>query len=234
MPNIYAGLIFYNDTPDLLQKSLVALKDSGLQVIAIDGAYREFMDQDRTGQAKWYSTDGCIDVARAQASLYIPAPPWGWTDQAHKRSEYMQLIPDGDFVLIMDGDEILHKCEIDPGKFTDDVYALNMYRADGEFAYKSIRIYRIYPDLKYQYQHCRIYRMRMHDPKYIQSGCVTKAQGGLNALRKVAMDAKGEPIAFTHHPEWRPQDRQDQKARYKQQRKEREYFDHILKEKKGQ
>lgn len=229
MPNIIAGVIFYNDTPKLLERSLVAIKACGIDIIAIDGSFREFPKA--TGE-KYYSTDGCIDIAKKYADLYIPAPKWEWTDQAHKRSTYFQLIPDGDFCLILDGDEFLHPCEIDTSLWNEDIYMCNLHRSiDGGYT-NSIRIYRVHTDLKYMHQHCRVYRIFNHDPeKGIQSGGVVQAHGNNVPL---AHDKSGRPICFTHSPELRPKDRQAQDDIYMANRKEQTYIkQQINKERLG-
>lgn len=227
MANLIASIIFYNDTPELLEKSLKAIKASNIDIIAIDGAFREFPKSDKE---RYYSTDGCIDIAKKYADLYIPAPKWEWVDQAHKRSTYFQLIPDGDFCIVLDGDEFLHPCEIDPNQWTENIYMCQLHRSADDGWSNSVRIYRIFPDLKYMGQHSRIYRIFNHNPKETVSGSVVQSHGNNVPL---AHDKSGRPITFTHSPELRPAPRQKQDDIYMSNRKEKDFLNKIHQERMG-
>lgn len=218
---IHAGVIFYNDGPEMLQKSLMALKENGLNIIAVDGAFREFIEHERDLPA--YSNDGCIDVAKAYANTYIPAPDGGWMYQQDKRNAYVLTIPDGEYFFVIDADEILHPFRLGPNSLAEDSYKLMENRHNERGPVQRLnctRVFKKYPDLVYKYQHCRIYRGDQHQPRDLESGLVSRAS--LNNIRApFLLDAEGERVWFDHRCDLRTLERKRQKQNYYRMREER-------------
>jgi hypothetical protein len=218
----YAGVIFYNDGPELLELSLLALKRNGFFIIAIDGAFTEFpLAKDE----KVYSTDGCLDVARKYANQVIEVPAQGWYDQATKRTRYIRETPTGSYIWAIDSDEPMRPFDsIIP--MTQDVYRImeNRFYEDGHIEFFStVRVYKVYEDLAYKYRHCNIYRMKGHVEGQIFTGLVTQAKSDVNATRPILTDLAGQQIIIDHYRNRRSKGRQEQKELFRKIRKENEY-----------
>jgi hypothetical protein len=65
--------------------------------------------------------------------------------------------------------------------------------------------------------------MRLHDPKFPESGCVTKSHSGINMVRPWALNANKKPIYFIHHNDKRSKEREEQDKTYMAIRKEQEW-----------
>lgn len=89
--------------------------------------------------------------------------------------------------------------------------------------YTSVRIYQITGTQRYIYQHCRVYDIRQHDPRHLESGCITAAHGGLNGERPLALDSLGHELVIRHYPGERPAARQALDLDYERNREERHF-----------
>lgn len=216
---IFAGLIYYNDGPSVLEHSIRAAHAAGLKVIAIDGAFKEFLACGIPDGFKYYSTDGCLETARQLADLHIEAPIGGWEDQASKRTRYFRETPIGDFVFTYDSDEAIRPCIIDQAVLTEDVYRIMLCPE----MFSSVRLYRVFDDLIFKYQHCRTYRAKQHEEGKLDSGMVAAAHTPLNAMRKILLDSEGKQVWFDHYRDERPQWRKDLKVRFYESRREKQY-----------
>lgn len=219
----WAGVIFWNDGPELLKKSLLALKGNGFKIIAIDGIFREILTIDLNLPVA--SNDGCLELARSMADVFVPAPEGGWIDQPTKRNVYMELVPNGEYAWAIDADEIMRPFQL-AAPMDQDVYRINEHRVyeDGvENVFSTIRTYKMYPDLRYKYQHCRIYRLDQHKPELVDSGLITKARGGKNRTYPMLMDVTGTPVIIDHYRKWRPKERFELKKKYYEIREEKKY-----------
>jgi hypothetical protein len=216
---MYAGVIFYNDDPYYLEKCLVALRDNNIKPICVDGAFGNFPT---TGT--FYSNDGCIGMAKKLAEIFIPCPEGGWKSQVDKRNEYFKACPVGEYIIVIDADEVMQKV----GGFeamTEDVYTImeNRYEKSTEFkTWGGIRVYKVYEDLRYCYQHCRTYRMSQHDQKDIDSGLLVCAHGAMNDSRPVLKDWSGRPVTIDHYKYIRTPERMRAKEDFYKLRKEAE------------
>lgn len=98
----------YNDMP-LIVKSIGSIYDQADRIICVDGRYRDFPS------GYWYSTDGTIEFLSSldKVELIFAANLF----EADKRNVYMDMLRDGDTVLVLDGDEIvdgiIHKLDKD-------------------------------------------------------------------------------------------------------------------------
>jgi len=219
----WAGVIFWNDGPELLGKSLKALKGNGFKIIAIDGIFQEMLKVDPALPIA--SVDGCMELARNLADVFVPSPAEGWIDQPTKRNVYMKAVKPGEYVWAIDADEIMRPFQLGT-PLEKDVYRINEHRLyeDGvENVFSTIRTYKIYPDLRYKYQHCRIYRLDQHKPELVDSGLITKAKGGKNQTYPMIMDAIGTPVIIDHYRKWRPKERFELKKKYYEIRGEKKY-----------
>ena len=220
----YGCCIFFEDGPALLEESLKAMKAIGWKVIAIDGAYQEFM---KYGQIeKPYSTDGCIDVARSLADLYVPCPTEGWFDQPTKRNEYVKNVPVGDYFHAIDADEVIEKCTFDFG-VEEDIYRMieNRWLHDVRpRMMDTIRTYKKYPDIGYKYQHSRTYRLDQHKEGDLESGLLVQAANLSNNMqRPLLKDLYGKDVMIQHYNFKRSLDRKRQKQNFYRMRKEGSY-----------
>ena len=91
--DVYAAIIFYNDTLPLLKTCVRSCHQIGLMTIMIDGKFSAFVDDNKY----YHSTDGCMEYAQSVADIFIPAPRKGWDDrwggQPIKRSQYFTVCP---------------------------------------------------------------------------------------------------------------------------------------------
>jgi hypothetical protein len=215
----WAGVVFYNDGPAWLERTLLSAKASGVKTIAIDGAYKEFLVCDTTGTLKYYSTDGCLDVAKKLADICIESPAGGWPEQSDKRTRYFKAAPPGSFLFVLDADEVLRPCRLDAALLADDVYRVMLCPEQ----FSSVRLYRIYEDLEYLYQHCRIYHTRQHTAGQLETGMVAAAHTPLNGTRKILVDADGKQVWYDHYKEERPTWRKELKQKFYLNRRELKY-----------
>jgi hypothetical protein len=222
MEEKFAGIIFFNDTPELLEKCMIALKANGFKIVAIDGAFQEFP---LAKGEKYYSTDGCLDVAWKYADINIESPIGGWFNQATKRTQYFKAVPLYSYVFSIDADEIMQPFSWD-FELTEDVYRIKQKRfhEDGTtLMLGTVRGYKVYPDLEYLYRHCTIYRTSQHKEGDLESGLVTRAKGSINPTRPMVKDKAGNFLIIHNRQDLRSERRRAQKKEYKEKRKEWDY-----------
>ena len=214
---MFAGVIFYNDGPKILEKCLMSLVKAGIKPIAIDGAFKDFP---RLEGEEFYSTDGCLEVAKEHSWKVIESPVHGWQDQVHKRNAYLEACPIGSYLMYIDADEILRQENVDLlHHLNEDAYRIIEHRHESNEYVRnmtSVRIYKIYNDLRYKYQHCRLYRLNNHIESDIDSGLVCKAHGEINMKTLLH-------ISFDHYKFLRPKIRVDQKEKFYKERFESTY-----------
>lgn len=146
---MYACIIFYNDTVELLGRAISSVKRYGFDTILVDGAYEEFLHKEVQ------STDGCAEYACRLANIYIVPPLGGWKDQVHKRNAAFDAVPMGEYALIIDADEELLK--FDPGELLEDVYRLNIVINSGVDYQSMIRIVKKTRPLIYRHDHSHLF-----------------------------------------------------------------------------
>ena len=100
--NVYQDAAF-------LSECLAALRPQVDRLIVVDGAYRDFPIYEEKDKPKTAaSTDGTLFAARAVADLVIEAPGGEpWSDEIAKRNAYLQAGEPGDYLFVVDADEIL-------------------------------------------------------------------------------------------------------------------------------
>lgn len=202
---IYATVIFYNDTPELLKRCLESAKYAGLKVIAIDGAFQEFAFAE--GE-KFYSTDGCYEMAERCAMSMIRTPTTGWKDQIEKRNEYFKVVKPGNYVFVLDADEEIVKCKIKQD-LTDDIYKVFLYDPVNDNLTLSPRIFKVYEGMEYRERHCSIFSGNFKVTNYLDV-----------ASAKVLTCDNGVYVRVNHLHHMRPKVRIEQSNLYKQNREE--------------
>ncbi len=93
-------MITYNDI-EVIKDSIGSIYHQVDEIIAVDGKYSEFIDDDN----EWYSTDGTLEYLESldKVKLLFGA---GLLEH-EKRNMYIDLLNDGDMVLVLDSDEIV-------------------------------------------------------------------------------------------------------------------------------
>lgn len=214
---VFGCLIYFNDGPKMLEDSIMAMKRANLEVVTVDGAYREFPHE------RHFSTDGCTDVAKSLASIHIDAPKGRpWDDQAEKRNTYFEAIDTGDYGIVIDADEMLLPCDFKKIQLTEPIYRIMLISVSTKRVhFSTVRVYKKYPDLKYLYQHCRIYRADQHFPeKDMESGVQVSAHSGKNGKYPILGCHTGGEVTIEHLCHQRPEERLKDKTAYYQTRAE--------------
>ncbi|MEO0206588.1 MAG: hypothetical protein ABIL22_07945 [candidate division WOR-3 bacterium] len=145
-------MIFYNDTPELLEECLVSLKKVVDRIVAVDGAYIEFPHY------KPYSTDGCLDIAKKYADVVIENKD-AWPDQISKRNAYLTLSSESDYYFVLDADEVVEG-KIDKHKLIEPYYGIKTLdcQSDGStIPVDRIRLIRHQRNIQYRNLHCEIW-----------------------------------------------------------------------------
>lgn len=112
-PKVHATVMLYNDRT-FLAAMLDSVKDHVDSIIVCDGAYKLYYETmlKRDPTVKPWSTDGSLEIIqliRGKPPTRIIRPPDGepWTNQLVKRTAMLDAVPDGDWFLGIDADEIL-------------------------------------------------------------------------------------------------------------------------------
>ena len=114
-PKIHALICAYNDYPTL-PLALDSLRGNVDSIIIADGAYKKyyenFLKYDRA--AKPWSTDGSLGIIKALEPILPPTKliecPNGhpWTNQTVKRTALLNAVPEKDWFVILDSDEMFY------------------------------------------------------------------------------------------------------------------------------
>jgi hypothetical protein len=221
--NLTACMIFWNDTPEMLERSMRAVRDNGFSIVAVDGAYREMMAV--AGIKDPTSTDGCLDIASKYAESLVLSPSTGWKSEADKRQACLRHVHVDEYFIISDADEVLRPMMLDTVVKDDAARMIEvLHLADGRTAERPlVRMWRRFQDLGYRYQHCRLYHTSQMDEKDINAGLVSRASSSINLKYPILKNADGTQVKFDHFPHTRPIDRQMIKGRYYCERSENQY-----------
>lgn len=101
---VYACYCIYNEE-QFLRQSLQSIIDFVEKVIIIDGVWSTYPSNAyaSTDKSKKIAQEVCGDKL-----IWVDAPDGGWRTQVEKRTQYLNLVPDGEWLFVIDGDEILH------------------------------------------------------------------------------------------------------------------------------
>ena len=95
-----ACIITYNDI-EVIKKSIESIYHKVNEIIVVDGKYSEFIDD----TIEWYSTDGTLEYLESLEKVKLL---FGAGLLEHeKRNMYIDLLHDGDMVLVLDSDEVV-------------------------------------------------------------------------------------------------------------------------------
>ena len=88
----------FNDMP-MIKDCVLSVYDQVDRIIAVDGKYKDFPDK------SWYSTDGTVEFLSGldKVELIFAADMY----EADKRNVYMDMLENGDTILVLDGDEVI-------------------------------------------------------------------------------------------------------------------------------
>ena len=221
--NMVCCMIFWNDTPAMLERSMKAVRDNGFDIVAADGAYQEFMAVSDIKDPT--STDGCLDIAAKYAESLILSPPAGWKSEAEKRQACLRHVHVDEYFIISDADEVLRPMMLDAVPTGDAGRMIEvLHLLDGRTAERPlVRMWKRFQDLGYRYQHCRLYHLNQMDPADINAGLVSRASSSINLKYPILTNSDGTQVKFDHYPHTRPIERQIQKGHYYVARSENKY-----------
>jgi hypothetical protein len=119
----------YNDYSTLMM-ALHSVKHVVDDIIVADGAYRLYFKEFKKHfkEAKPWSTDGSLDILESMKPHLPPIKliecPDGkpWMNQCVKRSALLDAVPEGDWFIVLDADEML---------YGDAEYGLNIIQSSG-------------------------------------------------------------------------------------------------------
>jgi glycosyltransferase involved in cell wall biosynthesis len=107
-------LSMYNDY-STLGLCINSVRDHVDSVIVADGAYAKYYGEYKkfVKDAKPYSTDGSIEILQAIPSIkgklkFLENDHKPWENQCVKRTALLDAVPDGDWFIVLDSDELLH------------------------------------------------------------------------------------------------------------------------------
>jgi hypothetical protein len=129
-------------------------------------------------------------------------------------------------MFVIDCDEMLEPCRLDDSCLAEDIYNVRIYDSDGTPKGRTTRVYKVYPDLRYAYRHCYLYRMDQHDPSDPKSGVVTVDMH--NRPRPMLKDLDGKEVTIIHHRDKKPPERIAQGDEYKRIRAENKKRNPLL------
>jgi len=124
----------------ILKQCIESVYNQVDRIIAIDGRYKDFPGRG------WYSTDGTIEylLSLDKVELIFAADMY----EADKRNIYMELLKDGDTVLILDGDEYIEG-KIKKLDRTVDIGLIKLGEPGGRYKRLATRFFRYRKGLKY-------------------------------------------------------------------------------------
>lgn len=115
MKNVHLLLNIYNDH-STLPLAVNSVKEYVNSIIVADGAYDKYFKTYRKfdKNAKPYSTDGSLDILRVipdvepKLNIVLHDKNLTWENQCVKRTALLDMVPDGDWFIVLDSDEIMY------------------------------------------------------------------------------------------------------------------------------
>lgn len=216
-------LSWYDENPSWLAECVASAAKLCDHLIAVDGPYALFPDsmiKPLSGPEQAETILRTAHGAGIGCTVHAPAQPW-WGDQVEKRDFTFRLgetvADDGDWYLIIDGDEVLTKVPADTrAKLEDtacDVAEVMLWErnvhdrinelvdASPDYRHPLRRLYRALPDMHVTQAH---YVITAGD----------KVLSGAEHLHKLEPAEWLTDVVLEHRPHQRPWYRQDQKRRY--------------------
>lgn len=211
---MWCAIIFYNDTLEFLRRAFESAGKAKLKIIAVDGAFERFP---RLKGEPVFSTDGCKEYAEKHSHIFIKSPEKGWMDkwggQPAKRTACFKAVGLGQYVLVLDADEVLESGAI-IRPLQKEAYNVSLVNHNTSTA--MTRVFKAYDDLIYAYSHNYVYRKtQMKGEQDIIAGL--KYRGRILPFLK---DDNGRPVVIKNFTHKRSQERQNQNTQYRMNRKE--------------
>jgi len=162
------------------------------------------------------STDGCKEYAQEHADIFIESPEKGWVDefggQPAKRTAYFKAVNKGDYILVLDADEILESGPIKSLK--EEAYNVSLINHNTSTA--MTRVFKVYDDLIYSYSHNYVFRKnQMKGKQDIIAGL--KYRGKILPFLK---DVNGKDVVIKNFTHKRSDYRRNQNTQYRIDRTE--------------
>jgi glycosyltransferase involved in cell wall biosynthesis len=129
-----------------MRKCLSALKGRVDKILLIDGAYKDF------SHVNPYSGKDTLDVAKEYADILIEVTE-PWEGEIVKRNEYLKYVPDGDYILMLDADEVLEG-EL-PKELTKNEYSF--IEKHSIYHEQVIQLFKKRPGMKYDQKHAWLF-----------------------------------------------------------------------------
>lgn len=154
MTKTWAVVSVFNEISHL-EKTLDSIRSSVDGIIVVDGAYKTFPYTGNNGA----SDDGTIEfLLKYQREVYpgleiVYAPEGGWETEMEKRTAYCDLVPEGDWLFIIDGDE-----ELVAGG--NHLNLLESFRQDRDFDLGIVLIHFINGDSSHYGEMGRLYKKK--------------------------------------------------------------------------
>lgn len=194
---ILGVMIFYDDGPELLERSLKSLKKVTDKILAVDGVYREFPHKD------FLSQKASREVVDKLADQVI-TPSKEWYDEPTKRNAYLTLKSTKDYYLMLDADEEVLGDK--PTGLIHPVYrvSLTTNRAGVNLPGYYNRLFRHHAGMRYHLTH---------------NNLILKDGTSLSIPDDHIPVC--ESIKIIHRPELRPQVRQEQDGHFEKTKEEK-------------
>src|SRR5512138_3061755 len=111
---IHVLLSIYNDY-STLSMAVHSVRNIADHITVADGAYQKYYEVYRKSvpDAKPWSTDGSIGILKAIPDVapklkVIDSPVDGWENQCVKRTALLDSVPEGEWFIVLDADEMLY------------------------------------------------------------------------------------------------------------------------------
>jgi len=175
---LWACLNIYNEK-DLLQGCIDSIRDvlKDVKICAIDGAYELFNIQSKILAAMEYekgqsvlaecflrfsmpdSSDGTLEILeKNKIDVIIKANGKAWKNEYEKRSQYLSVGQDGDWMVVIDGDERL-RGRFDPRDVNgSDDWCISLKRDDNIPPYPILRVHKYEKGMRYYGAHHALWR----------------------------------------------------------------------------
>lgn len=144
---IIGCVIMFDDSVALVEACLKALAKVTDKIVVVDGAFAEFPHKN------FNTTDGSLVAANIYADKIISAPGRAWHDQVEKRNAYLKEAAVGNYLVLVDTDEIITGKK--PARLTKDVYKIKLTTEHGgmKLPQMACRLIKMTEGLHYEKKH---------------------------------------------------------------------------------
>lgn len=206
--SIWACIIFYNDGTKMLKRAIKSCKRAGLKILAVDGKFSAF---DKGNGSHWASTDGCRELAKREADLFVESPEGGWCDkwggQPAKRSVPFEVLEPDDFFINIDADETVARGRVSLDSLRYEFMTCNVYSMHKKESpcILNVRGFRVNKHYRYRFRHNCIY-----DDRHYARGNMNPRTGLVlykYSMLKPMEIKNGTILQLNHYDDQRPEER---------------------------